>query len=116
MSAGIDVQGLVKSFHGSEGTVRAVREVDFSIQPGETVALLGPNGAGKTTTIDVILGLLQPDAGEVTVFGRKPSAAVGAGLVGGMLQTGALLRDLTVRELVTMMGSLYPDPLDVDEV
>jgi ABC-2 type transport system ATP-binding protein len=80
------------------------------------VALLGPNGAGKSTTIDMLLGLIDPDEGAVTVFGSSPSEAVDAGLVGGMLQTGALIRDLTVRELIAVMASLYPDPLDVDEV
>jgi ABC-2 type transport system ATP-binding protein len=96
--------------------VRAVREVDISISRGETVALLGPNGAGKTTTIDMLLGLLEPDAGNVAVLGLRPSAAVAGGLISGMLQTGALLRDLSVRELVAMMAALYPRPLDVDEV
>src|SRR6516165_8647549 len=114
--AGVQARKLVKSFNGPEGRVHAVREVDFTIAPGETVALLGPNGAGKTTTIDMVLGLLEPDGGTVTVFGRRPAAAVRAGSVGGMLQTGALLRDLSVRELVAMMAALYPDPLDVDEV
>jgi ABC-2 type transport system ATP-binding protein len=80
------------------------------------VALLGPNGAGKSTTIDMLLGLLVPDDGSVSVFGRSPSQAVARGLVGAMLQTGALIRDLSVRELVTMMASLYPAPLAVDEV
>jgi ABC-2 type transport system ATP-binding protein len=106
----------VKSFSGPEGRVQAVREVDFTIARGETVALLGPNGAGKTTTIDMILGLLEPDAGTVTVLGQRPAAAVAGGLIGGMLQTGALIRDLTVRELVAMTAALYPQPLDVDEV
>ena len=87
-----------------------------SIAAGETVALLGPNGAGKSTTIDMMLGLLEPDHGQVTVFGRTPANAVKDGAVGAMLQTGAVLRDLTVRELVTMMASLYPRPLKVDEV
>ena len=114
--AGVEVRGLTKSFSGQQGPVRAVREVDISIARGETVALLGPNGAGKTTTIDMILGLLEPDAGSVAVLGRKPSAAVSDGLVGGMLQTGALLRDLSVRDLVSMTASLYPNPLDVGEV
>jgi len=80
------------------------------------VALLGPNGAGKSTTIDMLLGLLAPDAGTVSVFGRPPSEAVADGAVGAMLQTGALIRDLSVRELVSMMASLYPAPMDVDEV
>jgi ABC-2 type transport system ATP-binding protein len=65
---------------------------------GETVALLGPNG------------------GDVSLFGRSPADAVAAGAVGAMLQTGSLIRDLSVRELVTMMGSLYPKPLAVEEV
>jgi ABC-2 type transport system ATP-binding protein len=57
----------------------------------------------------------MPDAGTATVFGRPPQEAVRAGLVGAMLQTGAVIRDLTVRELVTMMAALYPNPLPVDE-
>jgi ABC-2 type transport system ATP-binding protein len=114
--AGVEAKRLVKSFSGPEGTVRAVRAVDVTIAPGETVALLGPNGAGKTTTIDMVLGLLEPDEGSVTVLGRTPAAAVADGLIGGMLQTGALLRDLSVRELVAMMAALYPRPLDVEEV
>jgi ABC-2 type transport system ATP-binding protein len=96
--------------------VRAVRGIDVSIAAGETVALLGPNGAGKSTTIDMLLGLLEPDEGTVSVFGRSPGEAVAQGAVGAMLQTGALIRDLSVRELVTMIASLYPAPLDVEEV
>jgi ABC-2 type transport system ATP-binding protein len=110
--SGILLQGLVKSF----GDVPAVRGVDIRIPVGETVALLGPNGAGKSTTIDMMLGLSSPDAGTVSLFGHSPGEATKAGLVSGMLQVGELIRDLTVRELITMMGSLYPAALDVDEV
>jgi ABC-2 type transport system ATP-binding protein len=80
------------------------------------VALLGPNGAGKSTTIDMLLGLMTPDGGSVLVFGSSPGAAVQAGLVGAMLQTGSLIQYLSVRELVTMVASLYPTPLEVDDV
>jgi ABC-2 type transport system ATP-binding protein len=93
-----------------------VRGIDVRIAAGETVALLGPNGAGKSTTIDMLLGLLAPEAGTVSVFGRSPGEAVAQGAVGAMLQTGALIRDLSVRELVAMMASLYPKPLEVGEV
>jgi ABC-2 type transport system ATP-binding protein len=113
---GIRLTSLVKSYRTGQGVVHAVRGVDISIAPGETVALLGPNGAGKSTTIDMLLGLLPPDAGGVTLFGMTPRDAVKAGAVGGMLQVGSLIRDLSVRELVTMMAALYPDPLPVDEV
>lgn len=111
-SQGIEARGLTKSF----GAVHAVCGIDFAIHPGETVALLGPNGAGKSTTIDLLLGLLVPDAGEVSILGASPDTAVKAGRVAAMLQTGGLIREITIRELVTMMASLYASPLDVDEV
>ncbi|HEX4482898.1 MAG TPA: ABC transporter ATP-binding protein [Solirubrobacteraceae bacterium] len=112
----IRLRGLVKSFRGPHGPIEAVRGIDVEIAAGQTVALLGPNGAGKSTTIDMLLGLLDPDAGSVSVFGRSPSDAVAAGAVGAMLQTGSLIRDLNVRELVAMMAALYPAPLAVEEV
>jgi ABC-2 type transport system ATP-binding protein len=112
----IELSGLVKSFPGPDGPIRAVQGIDVRIAAGETVALLGPNGAGKSTTIDMLLGLLEPEAGSVSVFGRAPGEAVAQGAVGAMLQTGALIRDLSVRELVTMIASLYPAPLGVEEV
>jgi ABC-2 type transport system ATP-binding protein len=115
-TTGIRLDGLVKTFKTPHGPVEAVRGVEIAIEPGETVALLGPNGAGKSTTIDMLLGLAEPDAGRVTLFGGTPQDAIAAGRVGAMLQTGALLRDLTVRELIAMMAALYPDPLGVDEV
>ncbi len=112
VSTGVVLGGLAKSF----GEVHAVRGIDLEIAPGETVALLGPNGAGKSTTIDMLLGLQEPDAGTVSVFGKPPRAAVDHGAVGAMLQTGALIRDVAVRELIAMMASLYPQPLPVENV
>jgi len=64
----------------------------------------------------MLLGLQRPDGGSVTLFGRTPREAVAAGLAGAMLQTGELIRDLSVRELIAMTASLYPKPMDVDEV
>jgi ABC-2 type transport system ATP-binding protein len=83
----IVLTGLKKSY----GPVQAVRGIDLTIKPGETVALLGPNGAGKSTTIDMLLGLAQPDTGSVKLFGLPPGEAVAHGRVGGMLQTGSLI-------------------------
>ena len=114
--AGVSLRGLVKSFPSGKGTVQAVRGVDLDIARGESVALLGPNGAGKSTTLDMLLGLTTPDAGTVELFGRSPQEAIADGGIGAMLQSGAVLRDLTVRELITMMASLYPAPLPVAEV
>ena len=109
---GIRLSGLTKSY----GDLHAVRGIDLAVSPGEIVALLGPNGAGKTTTIDMVLGLTRPDAGTVSVFGLSPADAAKAGALGGMLQTGSLLQFLSVRELVTMVASLYPHPLDLNDV
>lgn len=113
--AGIELRGLTKTFKSPAGPVRAVRGIDIDIAPGETVALLGPNGAGKSTAIDMILGLTKVDSGTVRVFGRTPTQAVTDGIVGAMLQVGGVPQYLTVRELIAMVASLYPNPLDVDE-
>jgi len=114
-AGGVALQGLTKSFAGEHGVVQAVRGIDVAIETGETVALLGPNGAGKSTTIDMMLGLLSPDSGTARVFGTSPADAVASGRIGAMLQTGSLIRDLTVRELIAMVASLYPSPLGIDE-
>ncbi len=115
-TAAVELRGLAKAFHGPTGTVQAVDSLDLVIGDGEILALLGPNGSGKSTTIDMLLGLTEPDAGTVAVLGRRPAEAIAAGDVGVMLQTGGLIRDLSVRELVAMGGSLYPAPLHVDEL
>jgi ABC-2 type transport system ATP-binding protein len=114
--AAIELRSLGKTFRGPAGPVRAVAEIDVSICRGETVALLGPNGAGKSTTIDIVLGLQPPDSGSATIFGRTPRKAVSDGIVGAMLQSGALIQYLSVRDLLRMMAGLYPDPLPVEEV
>ena len=104
--------GVTKDF----GDVHAVRGIDLEIHPGEMVAFLGPNGAGKTTTIDMVLGLSSPSDGEVEVFGMAPRQAIARGLVAAVMQTGGLLKDLTVRETVQYTASLFADTKPVDAV
>jgi ABC-2 type transport system ATP-binding protein len=111
----VDLRGLEKTFKSPAGPVQAVRKVDIDVPTGETIALLGPNGAGKSTTIDMLLGLQRPDAGSVAVFGESPEQAVDEGRIGVMLQTGGVLRELTVHELVAMIAALFPKPLDVED-
>jgi ABC-2 type transport system ATP-binding protein len=112
MMNALDIDGLEKSF----GATRAVDGVSLTAGVGDVVAILGPNGAGKSTTIEAVLGLIVPDSGTVRLFGRTPDEAVAAGLVGAMLQTGQLVRDLSVRELVTMVAALYPASMNVGDV
>ncbi|MGC4851226.1 ABC transporter ATP-binding protein [Micromonospora sp. DT15] len=97
------MDGLTKSF----GAVTAVDGLSLRVQPGEVVAFLGPNGAGKTTTIDMLLGLSRPDTGTVRVLGGTPDDAVARGRVAAVLQTGGLLKDLTVGETVRMTAHFY---------
>ncbi|MGE5136056.1 MAG: ABC transporter ATP-binding protein [Gemmatimonadota bacterium] len=94
------------------GPVRAVHNVSLTIGQGEVVAFLGPNGAGKTSTIDIILGLSTPTRGEVSVLGMTPQHAIRRGLVSAVMQTGGLLKDLTVGETARYTASLFARSTD----
>jgi ABC-2 type transport system ATP-binding protein len=106
------LRGVTKDFKD----VHAVRGIDLAIEQGEIVAFLGPNGAGKTTTIDMLLGLSRPTTGSVEVLGLQPRQAIVRGLVSAVMQTGGLLKDLTVRETVAYTASLFADTQPVDAV
>src|SRR4051794_14108494 len=108
----VALRGVTKDF----GPVHAVRGIDLELQQGEIVAFLGPNGAGKTTTIDMVLGLSQPTTGRVSVLGLEPRQAIARGLVSAVMQTGGLVKDLSVRETVAYTASLFADTRPVEEV
>ncbi len=112
MRSAIELVDVHKNFK----QVQAVRGMTLTIEPGEIVALLGPNGAGKTTTIDMILGLSQPSSGQVSVYGIQPRQAIDRGLISAVMQTGGLLKDLTVQETATYTASLFAKARPVSEV
>ena len=99
MSA-LAVRGLSKAYGG----VQALRDVTFSVAPGELVALIGPNGAGKTTCFNVLNGQLAPDSGEVllgdtSVLGLPPHRIWRLG-VGRTFQITQTFGSMSVRENV----------------
>ena len=100
----LEVRGLVKRF----GARTAVDDVSFSIGPGETFGLLGPNGAGKTTTISMVCGLLDPNAGSVSVAGHpmRGNAIEAKAAIGLVPQDLALYEDLTARDNLRFFGRL----------
>ena len=105
MPATISVRDLRKSY----GQVTAVDGVTFAVEQGEFFGILGPNGAGKTTTLEIIEGLREPDAGEVTVLGRRPWPRNPAllPLIGVQLQASSFFELLTAREQLRTFASLY---------
>jgi ABC-2 type transport system ATP-binding protein len=96
------------------GKLKAVDGLNLELRPGQTVALLGPNGAGKSTSLDMLLALRKPTSGRITMFGTDPYRAVKEGRVGAMLQSGGLMPEVTVRELVTLVTGFHPRPEKVE--
>jgi len=96
------------------GKLKAVDGLHLELHAGQTVALLGPNGAGKSTSLDMLLALRKPSGGKITMFGADPYHAVKSGRVGAMLQSGGLMPEVTVRELIELVTGLHPRPEPVD--
>ena len=105
------LRSITKKF----GTTTALTGVDIELRPGELLALLGPNGAGKTTAINLWLGLIEADAGEVTLLGGSPLDIERRRGLGVMMQDVEMYKELRVSELITLSSSYYTQPLAVDE-
>jgi ABC-2 type transport system ATP-binding protein len=108
MPPAIEVQDLRKQY---AGTV-AVRDVSFSVEPGEIFGIVGPNGAGKTTTVECIEGLRRPDGGHISVLGLNPERdrAALTERLGVQLQDSELPERLRVGEALRLYGSFYQSP------
>ena len=114
MSEAIRVEGLVKRF----GSFTAVDDVSFDVTAGEIFGILGPNGAGKTTTLEIIEGLQKPSAGRVSVLGldtQRESNRIKA-RIGVQLQSSAYFNYLSLREILSLLGSFYPKRMPPEEL
>ncbi|MCK4780219.1 MAG: ABC transporter ATP-binding protein, partial [Candidatus Lokiarchaeota archaeon] len=123
----INVKGLKKFF----GDVKAVNGISFAVQQGEVFGLLGPNGAGKTTTIKLLLGLLEPNEGEMRVFGLNPERdeVEIKRRIGYVSEEPLIFKSLTPKDLFNFIASIrrldgekttalakeYLESLDADE-
>lgn len=90
--------------------VRVLDELSLSIGRGETYGLLGPNGAGKTTTLKLLLGLLRPDSGTVTVLGKPAGHPEALGRVGFLPENPYFYSYLTGMEFLDFVASLFGIP------
>jgi ABC-type multidrug transport system ATPase subunit/peptidoglycan/LPS O-acetylase OafA/YrhL len=105
------LRGITKRY----GAVTALADINIEVRRGELLAVLGPNGAGKSTAISLWLGLIEADAGEVSLLGGSPLEIDRRRGLGVMMQDVDMYKDLQVRELVALASSYYATPLDVDE-
>lgn len=104
--------GLTKSFAGK----KALDNIDLEIQSGQVFAILGANGAGKTTLINILLGRLNPDSGDVCVFGVKAGSLQAKRQAGAMLQVANLPETIKIKEHIQLFQSYYPHPMDYQKV
>ena len=109
MTATVDIRNLVKRF----GAVAAVKDVSFTLPPGETVALVGHNGAGKTTLMKLMLGLIHPSEGTVQVLGENPAAGDFAARrhLGYLPESVSFNTGLTGRETIAFYARLKRQPI-----
>jgi phospholipid/cholesterol/gamma-HCH transport system ATP-binding protein len=105
----VEVRGLRKSFDGQE----VLQGLDFNVQPGEIFVIMGPSGSGKTVLLKHLIGLEEPDAGEILIGGQSIQSpeVMSHFRMAMVFQSGALLNSLTVAENVGLYLSehrLYP--------
>jgi ABC-2 type transport system ATP-binding protein len=110
--AGVAATIAVRDLRKSYGPVKAVDGVSFEVEQGEFFGILGPNGAGKTTTLEIVEGLREADAGEVSVLGLRtwPRNPALLPRIGVQLQASSFFERLTAREQLETFASLYGVP------
>jgi ABC-2 type transport system ATP-binding protein len=108
----VSIRHLNKSFSRK----KALSDVSLDINAGQVLAILGANGAGKTTLINVLLGRLSADSGQVSVFSSVPGHLSVKRRSGAMLQVANLPETLKVKEHIKLFRSYYPSPMPYEEI
>ncbi|MBQ9770852.1 MAG: ABC transporter ATP-binding protein [Lentisphaeria bacterium] len=105
----VEAVGLVKEFRDfwNRPKAKAVNDIDFEVREGEVLGLLGPNGSGKSTTVKMLLGLLYPTAGRLSVFGTSPRSVDAKRMIGYLPEETYLYKYLTAYETLDFFGSLF---------
>ncbi len=106
------LDNVVRTF----GNVKALNGISLDVHAGEAVAFLGPNGAGKSTTISVLLGLLRPTSGQVTLCGKPPWRPAARRTIGATPQETDFPPNLSVTELLTLVASHFDMPTPIPEL
>lgn len=111
-TAVVQTAGLCKVFRDfwRRPRVEAVKDLNLEIRPGEVFGLLGPNGSGKTTTIKMLLGLLYPTRGRISVFGKPPTDVSVKARIGFLPEDSYLYRFLVAHETLDYYGRLFRLP------
>src|SRR4030043_343907 len=103
MSNAITLENVGKKLGGRQ----ILNKVSFSIETGDIFGYLGPNGAGKTTTIRILLGLMAPTAGKVSVLGKDSGVDENRLKVGFVLETDGLYDQMTAQDNLSFYSKLY---------
>ncbi|MBX3448610.1 MAG: ABC transporter ATP-binding protein [Planctomycetaceae bacterium] len=111
----IEIRNLTKVYRDFWGRrkVRAVNSLSLDVKKGEVFGLLGPNGSGKTTTIKMLLGLLFPTEGEISILGRPATDVAKNERIGYLPEESYLYRFLTAEETLDFYGRLFDMPASV---
>ena len=102
----MDIVATTRALHKHFGPIRAVDGMALVVRAGEIYGLLGPNGSGKTTLIRLLIGLLRPTSGSITVLGRAIPDKKVLAQIGYMPQANALYEDLTIRENIAFFAEM----------
>ncbi len=115
----VEIRGLTKRYPGRRGSggVTAVDSIDLTVNRGEVYGFLGPNGAGKTTTLRMLVGLIAPTVGEITVLGARPGSREAVSGIGALIEGPAFYPYLSGRDNLKVVARYAGTPeTSIDEM